>query len=87
MTLTLASCNMAFREHREKLGESNSGNFYSIIDLLSRYDPVLQELIKTKIKVKYLSPVIQNELIQILSSAVQRHCCRIEGSWILLNNY
>ena len=41
VTLTLASCNLAFRGHREKVGEPSSGNFLSIVELLSRYDPVL----------------------------------------------
>ena len=42
VTLTLACCDLAFQGHREKLGEPNSGNFLSIIDLLIRYDPVLK---------------------------------------------
>ena len=41
VTLTLASCNLAFRGHPEKVGEPSSGNFLSIVELLSRYDPVL----------------------------------------------
>ena len=41
VTLTLASCNLAFRGHREKVGEPSSGNFLSIVELLFRYDPVL----------------------------------------------
>lgn len=46
VTLTLATCNLAFRGHREILGQPNSGNFLAIIELLARYDPVLQELVK-----------------------------------------
>ena len=43
VTLTLASCNLAFRGHRERVVELNSGNFLSIIELLVGYDPVLRE--------------------------------------------
>ncbi|KAG9282427.1 zinc finger MYM-type protein 1-like [Astyanax mexicanus] len=70
VTLTLASCNLAFRGHREKVGELNSGNFLSVIDLLARYDPVLRELLDKKSNVNYLSPSIQNELIALLSQRV-----------------
>lgn len=72
VTLTLASCNLSFRAHREILGQPNSGNFLSIIELLARYDPVLKELIsRPQGSVKYLSPAIQNELIHILALRVQ----------------
>lgn len=73
VTLTLASCNLAFRGHREVLGQPNSGNFLAIIELLACYDPVLQELIRRpQGSIKYLSPAIQNELIHILSLRVQQ---------------
>uniref|UniRef100_A0A3B3RTZ4 HAT C-terminal dimerisation domain-containing protein n=1 Tax=Paramormyrops kingsleyae TaxID=1676925 RepID=A0A3B3RTZ4_9TELE len=74
VTLTLASCNLAFRGHREVLGQPNSGNFLSIIELLACYDPVLKELIsRPQGTIKYLSPTIQNELIHILSLRVQQN--------------
>lgn len=70
-TLTLATCNLAFRGHRDILGQQNCGNFLAIIELLASYDPVLEELIKRpEGSVKYLSPIIQNELIYILSQRV-----------------
>jgi len=73
VTLTLATCNLSFRGHRDILGQPNSGNFLAIIELLASYDPVLQELIKRpEGSVKYLSPSIQNELIYILSQRVQQ---------------
>ena len=40
--LTLASCNMAFRGHRETIGQGKSGNFLFIIELLAHYDHVLK---------------------------------------------
>lgn len=73
VTLTLASCNLAFRGHREVLGQPNSGNFLSIIELLACYDPVLKELInRPQGSIKYLSPAVQNELIHILSLRIQQ---------------
>ena len=72
VTLTLASCNLAFRGHREAIGQGNAGNFLSIIELLSRYDPVLKELIsRPEGSVKYLSHKIQDEIIYILAQRVQ----------------
>ena len=42
-----------------------------MIDLQSRYDPALKDLLaKKEDNIKYLSPSIQNELIQLLSRAV-----------------
>lgn len=72
VTLTLASCNLAFRGHREEIGKPNSGNFLSVIELLAKYDHVLQELLTNDPgHHRYLSPSIQNELIQILSDRVK----------------
>ena len=56
VTLTLASCKLSFRAHREKIGELNSGNFLSVIELLARYDPVLEELLKKKKKSQLFKP-------------------------------
>ncbi|KAF3837719.1 hypothetical protein F7725_009487 [Dissostichus mawsoni] len=71
VTLTLASRNSAFRGHREKIGDIDNGNFLSTIELMARYDPVLQRLIESKKKVHYLSPQTQNEIISLLSKKVQ----------------
>ncbi|KAF3859064.1 hypothetical protein F7725_021463 [Dissostichus mawsoni] len=72
VTLTLASSNLAFRGHREVLGQGKAGNLLSIIELLARYDPVLKELInRPEGSVKYLSHQIQDEIIYILSQCVK----------------
>lgn len=42
VTLTLATNNMAFRGHREIIGQMNSGNFLSLVELMAKYDPVLK---------------------------------------------
>lgn len=74
VTLTLASSNMPFRGHDESINSNNPGIFLSIITLLSKYDPVLQNLLENKKKnsVTYLSPTIQNEIINILGNAVKK---------------
>uniref|UniRef100_A0A672HGU4 HAT C-terminal dimerisation domain-containing protein n=1 Tax=Salarias fasciatus TaxID=181472 RepID=A0A672HGU4_SALFA len=72
VTLTLATTNMPFRGHRETIGKANSGNFLAIVELTAKYDPVLQDLIDRPAQsVKYLSPAIQNELIDILAKHVK----------------
>ncbi len=72
ITITLATCNMSLRGHREITGESNSGNFLNIIQLLACYDPVLKELLeRPQGSVKYLSPAVQNEIIYIIAKQVQ----------------
>ncbi|XP_077119085.1 zinc finger MYM-type protein 1-like [Ranitomeya variabilis] len=68
----MAMANMPFRGHREKIGKINSGNFLAIIELLALYDPLLKELLELpEGTAKYLSPRIQNELIEILSTKVK----------------
>ncbi len=72
VTITLATCNMSLRGHREIIGESNSGNFLNITQLLARYDPVLKELLeRPQGSVKYLSPAVQNKIIYIIAKRVQ----------------
>lgn len=44
----------------------------SLIELLARYDPVLQRLLERKSKIHYLSPRIQNEIITMLAQKVKR---------------
>lgn len=73
VTLTLATTNMPFRGTNENLDSSNPGVFLSIIKLLSKYDPVLKNLLdsRSKMSTTYLSPQIQNEIIDILGKAVK----------------
>lgn len=72
--ITMATCNLAFRGHRNeniKTVNTTSGNFLNIVDLLSRYDPLLKtHLDNDQSKVKYLSPDIQNEMISFASNHV-----------------
>ena len=68
VTITLATNNLAFRGHRETIGEANNGNFLQIIELLAKYDGVLKDLLdRPANSVKYLHHDIQNQLIQIVA--------------------
>jgi len=77
VTLMLATSNLAFRGHREYnddvgTNNENSGNFLSVINLLARYDPVLEKLLSMpQGTVKYLSPTIQNEVISMVARCVK----------------
>lgn len=73
VTLTLAMNNMPFRGHRKILGQMNSGNFLSIIELMAKYDPVLKDVTNHPVgSLKYLSRSVQNQLINILAKRVQK---------------
>ena len=67
----LAMCNLPFRWSTEELSNKNKGNFLSIIQLIAKYDSVLDKLLQLpKSSPKYLSPSIQNELISFLAGQV-----------------
>ena len=72
----MVASNLAFRDQREQDGwtnsSENSGNFLSVIKLLGRYDPVLEQLLSmSQGTVKYLSPTKQNEVISIVARCVK----------------
>lgn len=70
----MSTCNLAFRGYRSesiKSISSESGNFLNIIDLLSRYDPILKSHLENEgSRIKYLSSTIQNELIHLASHQI-----------------
>ena len=74
----LSKQNLSFRGHREDLRNetSNHGNFLELMLLLSKYDHVMAEhlakLKETPYVVSYLSPVVQNELIDIIANEVRK---------------
>ena len=71
--LMLAKCNLPFCESSEELLKDNKGNFLSIIQLLAQYDTVSDKLLQLpKSSPKYLSPLIQNELISVLAEELLR---------------
>lgn len=77
--LFLAKQNLPLRGHNEHLnqteGPSNTGNFLELMKFLGKYDPVMSEhFAACKLQegsVSYLSPTIQNELIEHLGSKVR----------------
>ncbi|GFV87030.1 uncharacterized protein TNCV_5112481 [Trichonephila clavipes] len=66
-------CNLPFRGHRETRDSTQKGNLLNIIDLLAKYDPLLNVHLSEKRIQKYLSPKIQNELIAIIGSRIKEN--------------
>uniref|UniRef100_UPI001ADF73FA DUF4371 domain-containing protein n=1 Tax=Chryseobacterium sp. RR2-3-20 TaxID=2787626 RepID=UPI001ADF73FA len=69
---------LAFWEHREDCASESScsynGNFLAVVDLPSKYDQILKEVLsRSKGTVKYLSPMIQNEIIFLLSDVLSKY--------------
>ena len=69
----LGKYNLPFRGSSEELSKDNKENFLSIIQLLAKYDTVLDKLLQLpKGSPKYLSPLIQKELISVVAEEVLR---------------
>ena len=69
----LTKCNIPFRGSSEELSKDNKGNFLSIIQLLAKHDTVLDKRLQPrKDSPKYLSSLIENELISVLAEEVLR---------------
>ncbi|OCU00642.1 hypothetical protein XELAEV_18006420mg [Xenopus laevis] len=63
-----------WRQVLKRIINTNSGNFLATIELLAQYDTVLKELLqKPQGTIKYLSPKVQNEVIEILSNHVLKN--------------
>lgn len=67
----LATHNLAFRGSVDKLHQPNNGNFLGLVELLSKFDPVLKEHVNRinagQIHDHYLGKTIQNELIHTIA--------------------
>ena len=73
VTLILAKFKLLFRGSSEELSMDNKGNFFSIIQLLAKYDIVFDKLLQLpKGSPKYFSPLMQNKLISVLAEEVFR---------------
>lgn len=68
--LHLAQQNIAFRGDKEIIGEKSCGNFLATVQLLAKYDPILKLHLEKPSKLKYMSPLIQNELITLVSEEI-----------------
>lgn len=75
VAMSMAICNIPFRGHRENIydqSNKNQGNFLSIVQLLARYDPVLEAHLKniSNQRNHYLSKTIQNEMINLIADNI-----------------
>lgn len=71
----LGAQNLALRGSEEKLFTKGNGNFLKFLEYLALFDPVMQEHLRRvhnkETHIHYLGKNIQNELIKLLSDAVQ----------------
>ena len=67
--------NLAFQGKNEKIFQENNGNFLSLIEMIAKFDPVMQEHVwhiqHGAIHNHYLGHNIQNELIQLLANEIK----------------
>ncbi|XP_043938100.1 zinc finger MYM-type protein 5-like [Protopterus annectens] len=71
----LSQHNLAFRGSEDRLFTSGNGNFLGLVQLLGKFDPVIQEHLRrisnAEIHDHYLGKTIQNELIMLMSKSVR----------------
>ena len=71
VTLMLAKCYLPFRESSDELSKENKGIFLSYHTSSCKYHTVLDKLLQLpKCSPKYVSPLIQNELILVLAEEI-----------------
>ncbi|XP_060846286.1 zinc finger MYM-type protein 1-like, partial [Rhopalosiphum padi] len=72
--LSLTAGNLALRGNETK--QFCEGNFLRTVKLFAEFDPLLRTVLDKKDgQIKYLSPAIQNELIEILSCNLRKIIC------------
>ena len=72
----LCKQNLPLRGHRENSNSRNQGNFLETLKLLAKYNAVIKEHLSViqlsrKSMTTYLSPAIQNELIELLGEKIK----------------
>lgn len=74
IVLYLAENNMAFRGSSDKLYTRNNGKFLGLVELLGKFDPIMEEHLKLAttggISDHYCGKDIQNELIHLMGEKV-----------------
>ena len=74
---------LAFRGTAEHLFQHNNGNFLKLVELLSKFDPVMKEHIRRvqresdKLSVTYLSNDTQDELINLMGNVILSEIIKI----------
>ncbi|XP_064077661.1 uncharacterized protein LOC135195332 [Macrobrachium nipponense] len=80
VVLTLGERGLSFQGESSMIGDTNNGNFLGIIELLSRFDPILQDHVSKvreaqkdgkRLQAHYLSYSSQNEFIQLCAEKVK----------------
>ena len=77
----LAQHNIALRgtAGHESLGDPKNGPFLGLVELLGKYDPVMEEHVKkiqnAEIHDHYLGKTIQNELIELVANKILNNIC------------
>lgn len=67
---------IALRGHDESSESSNRGNFFELMSLLTRYNPIAHDrLLNGPQNAKYTSPLIQNTIIGIMASQIRQSIC------------
>lgn len=73
ITILLAKNSLPFRGHRKNFEDNFNRVFLQEVKLLSRYDLVMKEVLnKGKGQIRYLSPTIQNELINTIGIYLEK---------------
>ena len=66
--------NLALRGSVEKIGKLNKGNFLGLVELLAKFDPVMEKhlrrVTKAEIYDHYLRKRIQNELNTVVADVI-----------------
>ena len=67
---------VAFRGHDESKSSLNRGNFLEIFSVIAKHDPIVQDYIdKGPKNATYLSPDIQNSILQIMGKMIRGSIC------------
>jgi len=77
VTNFLASRNLAFRGSKEKFNEKGNGNFLGILELIGKFDPIMEDHINKSINkidsVNHVGKRTQNELIHLMAENVRKN--------------